>query len=339
MAHTIRDVAAKAGVSVATVSHVLNKTRYTAPQTMQKVLDAVKDLNFHTNAHARRLAMRKSDLFGLIISEIANPFFSELINGFQSAAWENGYDTLLYNTEHDPRRMKLAVRKMIETDVRGVAVMSSAIEREATAELKEHDIGSVFYNTAPPEVLVSNITLDYDSGITQAVDHLRKLGHRTIAIISGPKSNRTAVALEKSMVNCLRHGSIEVVATLESDYRVDGGIAAVSQLLAQPDRPTAIVCGNDLIAMGAMSALEERSVRVPEEISVIGVDDIFFAKLTRPPLTTIKIPREELGRLSFLALERIAKSKRHQGSEYTLRSELVVRRSTARPPAQKITAL
>src|SRR5271169_132845 len=128
MSHTMRDVANKAGVSPATVSRVLNKTQYIAPETEQRVLEVVRQLNYYKNVHARRLATGRSDLFGLVISEIVNPYFPEIIRGFQAAAWDQGFDVVLYNTEYQAERTQSVVRKLIESDVRGVAIMTSTVD-------------------------------------------------------------------------------------------------------------------------------------------------------------------------------------------------------------------
>jgi LacI family transcriptional regulator len=325
----MKDVAERAGVSLSTVSHVLNKTRYTAPETESRVLQAVEELNFHANAHARRLAMKQTDLFGLIVSEIANPFFPEIINGFQTAAWKEGFDTLLCNTEHDATRSQNAIRNMLQSGVRGVAVMSSALDRKTVESLKAAGIGVVFYNLGPAEKLISNIEINYLTGISQAIDHLIELGHREIAVISGPQTNRTAIAMKKAIVEGLEKRWLRPSPIVESNFKVDGGASAVRVIMEQSSIPTAIFCGNDLIAMGAMSALEEAGVKAPEDVSIIGFDDIFFSQLSRPPLTTIRIPREQLGELAFKALSRISRSKRRMGAEYQIETELVIRKSTA----------
>ncbi|HVT93476.1 MAG TPA: LacI family DNA-binding transcriptional regulator [Bryobacteraceae bacterium] len=327
----MRDVANRAGVSLATVSHVLNKTRYTSPETERKVLNAVRELNYHTNVHARRLAMKRSDLFGLVISEIANPYFPEIIKGFQTAAWERGFDVLLCNTEYSAERTKASVRKLIESDVRAVAIMTSAVDRDATAALTEAGAGLVFYNAGSPEELVSTITINYLSGISQAIRHAMGLGHRNVAIIAGPQDNPTAVTLKRALVSGLRQWKLKDFPVLESNFRVDGGAAAIRTLLSQSEIPTLVFCGNDLIAMGAMSELEEAGVRVPADVSVVGFDDIFFASLARPPLTTVHIPRERMGRVAFEALDKMMNLKSRRGKNYSIETALVVRKSTAPP--------
>jgi LacI family transcriptional regulator len=329
MGHTMKEVAKRAGVSPATVSRVLNNTQYISTKTKQRVLEAVHQLNYYKNVHARRLATGQSDLFGLVISEIANPYFPEIIRGFQAEAWNRGLDVVLCNTEYNQSRTKSVIRKLIESDVRGVAIMTSSVDKTMTAELIAAGVGVVFCNLGRAEKLVSNITIDYQRGVSQAIEHVVELGHRRAAVIAGPQDNRTAVAIKRALVAGLKARKLNPFPVIESSYRVDAGASSVRTMLSQPEIPTVIFCGSDLIAMGAMSALEESGVRIPEEVSVIGIDDIAFAFLARPPLTTIGVPRERLGTIAFQALEKMLKLKRRGGADYYLETELVVRRSTA----------
>jgi DNA-binding LacI/PurR family transcriptional regulator len=324
----MREVAKQAGVSLATVSRVLNKAPHISPKTEKRVLEVVHRLNYYKNVHARRLATGRSDLFGLLISEIANPYFPEIIHGFQAAAWDRGFDVLLCNTEYDPERTKSIMRKLIESDVRGVAIMSASIEKSMTAELTAAGVGLVFCNLGPAERLVSNISIDYERGIAQAVEHVVELGHRRAAVIAGPETNRTAITIRRALVTELEAHKLHPFPVLESNYRVDAGATAVRAILAQRERPTVIFCGSDLIAMGAMSALEEAGVRIPEDVSVVGIDDIAFASLARPPLTTISVPRERVGIIAFEALDKMLKLKQRKGASYYLETQLVVRKST-----------
>jgi LacI family transcriptional regulator len=328
MSHTMREVAKRAGVSPATVSRVLNKTQYIAPETERRVLDVVRQLNYYKNVHARRLATGQSDLFGLVISEIANPYFPEIIRGFQAAAWERGFDVLLFNTEYQEARTGSVIRKLIESDVRGVAVMTSSVSKSATAELTAAGIAVVFCNFGAPERLISNVSIDYQKGISQAIEHVVKLGHRRPAVIAGPVNNRTAITIKQALIKGLNERELNPFPIIEANYRVDAGASAVRAILSQKEIATVIFCGSDLIAMGAMKTLEEEGVRVPEEVSVVGIDDISFASLARPPLTTISVPREQLGVIAFEALEKVLKLKRGKGADYYLGTELVVRKST-----------
>jgi LacI family transcriptional regulator len=325
----MREVARRAGVSLATVSRVLNNTQYISEETRRSVLDAVHELNYFKNVHARRLATGQSDLLGLVISEIANPYFPEIIRGYQAMAWNRGFDVLLCNTEYDLERTKVVMRKLRESDVRGVAIVTSSVDRSMAAELTAAGIPLVFCNSDPAGKLVGNICIEYEHGVKKAIQHVVELGHRRSAVISGPADNRTAVTIKNALVSGLTVRGLKPVCVLECNYRVDAGASAVREVLSRPEIPTVLFCGNDLIAMGAMSALEESGVRVPEDVSVIGIDDIFFAFLARPPLTTISVPREQLGVKAFEALDRMLKLKRHKGSNYMLKTDLVVRSSTA----------
>jgi DNA-binding LacI/PurR family transcriptional regulator len=339
MGHTMREVAKRAGVSPATVSRVLNKSHQFSQETQRQVLEAVRELNYFKNVHARRLATGQSDLFGLVISEIANPYFPEIIRGFQAEAWNRGFDVLLCNTEYDPERIRATVRKLIEGDVRGVAIMTSSLNKRMTEELTAAGIGLVFCNLGPAEKLVSNITIDYQRGVFQAIEHVAELGHRRAAVIAGPGDNYTAITIKNALVQELKARNMNPFPILESDYRVDAGASAVKAILSEPEIPTVIFCGSDLIAMGAMNALEAAGVRVAEDVSVIGIDDIPFAFLARPPLTSVRVPRERLGAIAFQALDRMMKLKRHKGEDFYIETELVVRLSTAPARKNKLRAL
>jgi DNA-binding LacI/PurR family transcriptional regulator len=329
MGHTMREVARRAGVSPATVSRVLNKTHYISAETERRVLDVVGQLKYFKNVHARRLATGQSDLFGLVISEIANPYFPEIIRGFQAAAWDRGFDVLLCNTQYDQARTRSILQKLIESDVRGVAIMTSSINRSMTSDLIAAGIGVVFCNLNPPEKLVSTISIDYQRGISQAIDHIVQLGHRRPAVIAGPDDNHTAATIRDALLAGLKERGLSPSPVVSSNYRIDAGASAVKAILSTPERPSVIFCGSDLIAMGAMSALEDAAIEVPNEISVIGIDDISFACLARPPLTTIRVPRECVGTVAFEALDKMLRLKRRKGNDHYVETELIIRRSTA----------
>ncbi len=329
MAHTMNEVAKLAKVSSATVSRVLSKSPYISAETVERVMAAVEKLSYHRNVHARRLAIGKSDLFGLVISEITNPFFSEIIRGFQAAAWDRGFDVLLLNTEYDEKRTETLVQKLIENSVRGVAIMTSSLQDSVIATLTDKGIGVVTFNPVPVDRLVSTVTIDYKRGLTQAIEHVASLGHRRAAVIAGPQTNRTASIIKQALVDGLRQRGLDPDPVTHSDYHVDAGATAVQAILSAKDAPTVIFCGSDLIAMGAILALEEAGMDVPNDVSIIGIDDIPFSFLIRPALTTIRVPREELGKISFAALDKLLKLKRQRGVEYVVDTDLVIRKSAA----------
>jgi LacI family transcriptional regulator len=325
---TMKQVALRAGVAASTVSRVLNKTHYMSAETQKRVLDAVEAMGYYKNVHAKRLATGQSDLFGLVVSEIANPYFPEIIRGFQAAAWEHNFEVLLCNTEYIPERTRSVIEKLVQSDVRGIAIVTASIDSSMTPQLIRAGIGIVFCNLCDPGKLVSNITINYERGVLQAIDHVVSLGHRTAAIIAGPETNRTATNIKQALIKGLQSKGIKPFPVTSANYQLDAGSSAVRAILSAKEMPTAIFCGSDLIAMGAMTALEEAGVRIPEDVSVVGIDDISFSSLARPPLTTIGVPRERLGVTAFEALHKMLALKRKMGSNYTLDTELVVRKST-----------
>jgi len=331
MAHSMKDVAERASVSATTVSHVINKTRYISPATKKRVLEAIRELRFHKNAHARRLATGKSDFFGMILSDIANPFFGELTKSFEAAALERQFELLLSNTNYDPRRAETGVRMMIENKVRGVAVMTSEFAPALAEELRANDVPMVFLDLGTVGPYVSNIRVEYAQGIYEAIQHLQDLGHRDIAFVAGPPSLRSAVIRREAFVNALQRWGLPADRIVEGDHRIEGGIAAVPELLSGGNLPTAVLCSNDLTAIGVINALQGAGVRVPEDVSVIGFDDIHLATVLRPPLTTVNLSRERLGRLAFDALRKIVRTKKCNGEEYVVETSLIIRESSARP--------
>jgi DNA-binding LacI/PurR family transcriptional regulator len=180
-----------------------------------------------------------------------------------------------------------------------------------------------------PDRLKSNIRIDYERGLIQAIEHVAALGHRRAAVIAGPAANATAFRIEQALVTGLQQRNLDPYPITHSTYHFDAAASAVRLILAAKQRPTVIFCGSDLIAMGAMLALEEEGIDVPRDISLIGIDDIPFASLTRPPLTTIGVPRERLGVTAFHALDKMLTLKRQKGAEYVIETELVIRKSTA----------
>ena len=241
---------------------------------------------------------------------------------------------LLLNTEYNEKRTEAVLQKLIENDVRGVAIITSSLDDTVIASLTEEGIPVVLCNLLPADRLMSNIRIDYEHGIHQAIEHVAGLGHRRAAVISGPPTNKTAARIRQALVDGLKEKGLHPNPVAHSTYHFDAAASAVQLILAAREKPTVIFCGSDLIAMGAMLALEAEGIEVPRDISIVGIDDIPFASLTRPPLTTIGVPRERLGVIAFEALDKMLKLKRHQGAEYVLETELVIRKSTA-PRAEK----
>jgi DNA-binding LacI/PurR family transcriptional regulator len=328
----MKDVALLANVSISTVSHVLNETRTVAPETRSRILEAMRELKYYKNAFGRRLARGRSDAFGLLISDIENPFFPELIKSFERAVVDNGFDVFLCTTNYDKARAASAVRRMIENKVQGVAVMTSQLDSNLVDDLVQNDIPVVLLDSGVVSRLRSNLRADYSRGALEAVTHLRGLGHRNVGFIAGPQTRVSAVTFRQAIVAAIEQTGLVLSQSIEGDNTVEGGRAAMLSLFRQPNLPTAILCGNDLAALGVINALKESGIDVPGQFSVIGADDIAVARYSSPPLTTIRIARDQLGQVAFDALQQLLRSKRRNGVERVIETHLVVRGSTA-PPA------
>jgi len=328
----IRQVAKRAGVSTATVSRTINNHQQVRPGTARRVWRAIEELKYFPNTQARSLVSGRSRMVGLIVSDITNPFFPELVKGFEDAASRHGYEVLLSNTEYDSTRMATGVRRMLERKVDAVAIMTSEMDGSLTQQLAHRDIPMVFLDVGKVDKHVSNIRIDYALGISQAVGHLLELGHRRIAFISGPGDLKSArirrLAFLKAMKERGVSGDESSVET--GNHRIDGGFNAMNRILDGGWRPTAVLCSNDLTAIGGLRAIRRHGLRVPDDISVVGFDDIALAEFTEPPLTTVRLPRRELAGKAFEALLASLGDTSRMGVEYSIAPELVVRESTAK---------
>ena len=330
----IKDVAREAGVSTATVSHVINKTKYVTDGTRQKVLRAIKTCNYYPNVHARTLASGRSNIIGLLVSDIANPFFPELIKSVEGAAFERGYNVILLNTNYDAKRAADYVRRLIELKVAGVALMTSEIHPPLIEELERERVRVVFHNLGTVGEHMSNILVDYAVGIEEAVQHLVSLGHRKVVHIAGPRHFRSALIRREAFLNAMeRHlpgGPMPEI--YDGDFKFEGGRRAAYEILNAKALPTAVIVSNDMMALGAMQEFRAAGLVVPRDISVVGFDDITFAAFSEPPLTTICSPRTEIGRRAVEALMLTIERPSQPGMEIRIPTYLVIRSSTAPPP-------
>lgn len=293
---SILEVARRANVSTATVSRTINSPNIVNPVTAARVRRAIKDLNYVPDTHARTLVSGRSRILGLIVSDITNPFFPELIKGFGNVAVQAGYDILVGSTDYSCERMELCVRRMLERKVDGLAMMTSERDEPSIDQLGRHRIPIAFLDIGPVGRQFGVIQVDYARGIAEALDHLFELGHETCAFIGGPShlpsaQIRAAAFLEYFSAKKLPESSTLVIP---GDFTVDGGLASMNELLRRSEMPTAVIAGNDLSAIGALRAVHRAGLRVPQDMSIIGFDDIHLAEFTEPPLTTIRLPRNEI---------------------------------------------
>jgi len=329
----IRTVARMANVSIATVSRTINRVATVNPKMAKRVWEAIEKLDYFPNTQARALVSGRSRLLGLIVSEITNPFFPELIQRFEDIAVEHGYEILISSTNYDPARMALCIRRMLERRAEGVAVMTFGVEKPLLEQLAERKVPLVFVDVGPERPGISLLRVDYHHGIRQGVQHLAALGHRQIAFVSGPKRLHSAqsrvAAFSKSLAECAI--AADPAWIVEGDHTMEGGMDAMDRLLKVKPLPTAVMCSNDMTAIGVLHKLYRAGLRVPDDLSVIGFDDIHIAQVTIPPLTTIQMSCLELARAAVTALrahvEEGGDAKRH----YKINTHLVVRESTGFP--------
>ena len=329
----IRTIARAAQVSIATVSRTINNIPTVNPEIAKRVWRVIDELDYFPNTQARALVSGRSRLFGLIVSEITNPFFPELIQGFEDIAVANGYEILVSSTNHDPKRMSHCIRRMLERKVEGVAVMTFGIEEPLLDQLAKRKVPLVFIDIGPTRPGISLLKVDYQHGILQGVQHLAALGHQDIAFISGPLTLHSAQSRRTAFSASLRECNLALNPAwiIEGDHTMEGGIASMEHLLAASSIPTAVLCSNDMTAIGVLHKLYRAGLRVPDDLSVIGFDDIQIAQVTIPPLTTVQMSRFEIARAAVTALRTLVEEPENSQREYNIQTDLIVRESTGAP--------
>jgi DNA-binding LacI/PurR family transcriptional regulator len=328
----IHSVAELARVSIATVSRTINHIPTVNPKMAKRVWDAIRELDYFPNTQARALVSGRSKLLGLIVSEITNPFFPELIQGFEEVAVEHGYEILIGSTNYDPERMKRCIRRMLERNAEGVAIMTFGIEQPLLDQLASRNVPLVFVDVGPEQPGISVLRVDYHHGIRQGVQHLAALGHREMAFVAGPQRLHSAQSRLTSFNNALRECGIpaDKKMIVEGDHTMEGGIRAAERLFAQDRVPTAIMCSNDMLAIGVLHKVSRAGLRVPDDVSLIGFDDINLAKMMIPPLTSVQMSPSDLAHAAVSALRAHLEGDSPQ-REYKIDTHLVVRETTGFP--------
>jgi len=322
-----------ANVSIATVSRTINHVPTVNAKLAKRVWEVVRELDYLPNTQARALVSGRSRLLGLIVSEITNPFFPELIQGFEDVAVEQGYEILIGSTNYDPERMKSCIRRMVERKAEGVAVMTFGIEEPLLDQLADRKVPLVFVDVGPDRPGISLLNVDYHHGIRQGVQHLAALGHRDIAFVSGPLRLHSAQSRLTAFHRAVRECGIEIDPSriVEGDHTMEGSIIAAETLLAGNKLPTAVMCSNDMTAIGVLHKAYRAGLRVPDDLSVIGFDNIHITQMTTPPLTTIQMSCFELARAAVMALKAHVEGTPTPQRSYSIETQLVVRESTGFP--------
>ena len=331
----IRAVAAMAKVSIATVSRTINGSPLVSERLTKRVWQAIEQLNYFPNTHARSLVSGRSRILGIIVENITNPFFPDLIKSFEEIAVAHGYEILVSSSNSDPAVLTTCVRRMIERKVEGVAMLTFGEEEPVLDQLAFHEIPIVLAEFRLENPNASTILLDYETGIRAAVAHLAELGHSKIAYLSGPHKIHSAMTRENNFRTAMDAAGISIQKNwvIECDHTLKGGVAGFDSLQSLAVRPTAILCSNDMTAIGVLRAAYMKGLRLPQDLSVIGLDDIDFAEFTLPPLTTIRLSRGELAHAAFEALRQQAENapSLQMQREFLVSTSLVLRGSTAAP--------
>jgi DNA-binding LacI/PurR family transcriptional regulator len=333
MAASIKEVARHAGVSLGTVSNVLNRPEVVAPVTRQRVLDAIADLGFVRNDAARHLRAGRSRTVAIVVLDVANPFFTDVASGAEAVVEEAGCMVVVCNSGEDPARERRHLDLLEEQRVRGVLVTPVSDGRQPRLErFVERGIPVVLVDRGARSANQCSVAVDDVMGGRLAADHLAAQGHRRVAFVGGPLSLRQVADRLDGATGALSERGVAPPRVVETAHlTVAAGRDAVDEIAALPagERPTAIFCANDLLALGVLQGLIARHLRVPEDMAVIGYDDIEFAAGAAVPLSSVRQPREELGRTAAqLLLEETGDGRQHQHRHVVFQPELVVRKSS-----------
>ncbi|WP_067479494.1 LacI family DNA-binding transcriptional regulator [Nocardia amamiensis] len=328
---TMEDVAARAGVSRALVSLVMRNSPKVSEHRRRAVLDAAKDLGYQPHIMARSLASRTSNIVGVMVSDLRNAFFADVVEGMDAAAQESDLELILNTGRRSAARERTALESLLSFRPGGIILLSPILPAAAIREAARQ-APLVLVSRTSTVADIDTVNDDGEIGAALAVDHLVSLGHRRIVHLDGGGAFTSAPRRKGYRAAMQRHGLEPMV--VPSEHTDSAGMAAVRKLLNLFSRdtfPTALVCGNDFNAVGAMSALEEAGLRVPEDVSIVGYDNTSLAALRHVALTTIDQPRIQMGRLAIEALAERLRDGRAAPVRRRLQPSLVVRSTTAAP--------
>ena len=335
---TLHEIAQRANVSIATVSRTINCAPNVDPPLARRVRKVIEEVGYYPNTHARALVSGRSRIFGLMVSDTIGPFLPEIVQTFEKLGFEHNYEIFLSSIARDPRQMELAVRRMIERRVEGVAILSFEKEISLLEAFRSRNLPIVVLDKESPEPLLKTVCIDYLHGVRQAVQHLAALGHVRIALIAGPARLRTAVARKIAFQECMKEIGLEIPPQLlvEGDHTLEAGIKAVSVLAGLLDQPSAVLCSNDMTAIGVIRGAFELGLNVARDLSVVGFDDNQIAQFATPSLTTVQMSYVEVANVAFRTLLDAVEDQCNGSSREVcaIQSNLVLRCSTNLAPSR-----
>ncbi len=331
---TIKDVAARAGVSISTVSHVLNHTRRVSEEATRNVLEAVSALNYAPNSVARSLKVNNTRTIGLLVTASANPFFAEVVKGVEDYCFNQRYSLILCNTENQLERQRHYLRMLMEKRVDGLLVICTDLDDEIQTLLRSYQhVPQVVMDWGGRCDFANVINDNVRTGAYLAGKYLVEQGHRDIACITGQLAKQTTQLRLDGVRDALAEAGLALAPDniLEGDYEMQSGFDAMQRLIARTQRPTAVFAFDDPMAIGAICAATQAGLRVPEDISMVGYDDVEMARFSSPPLTTIRHPKAELGAHAVELLVSRIRNKEQSAEAVDVQPELVIRHSVAAP--------
>lgn len=332
---TIKDVADRANVSIATVSRVLNQTRYVSPELDVRVREAIRTLNYEHNTLARSLRRSESLTLGVVIPDSNNPFFAEITKGVEDICYDKGYMVMLCNTNESPAKAAFYLTTLYQHRVAGIIVVSPNNLQATLKQNLENGYPIVIVDRPVPDIQTDMVVSDNYGGAQQAVQHLLDSGHRHIGFVIGNMERETIKQRWQAVLDTLEKANAPLNQQLVykfGDYQAQSGYKAAEYLLNCETTPTAIFAFNDMMAFGILSYAYDHKIRVPDQLSVIGFDDISMASYSVPSLTTIAQPKYELGRRVAEILLRRIQGDDSPTATVVLPTTLVIRQSTAAPP-------
>ncbi|HHI4991256.1 transcriptional repressor PurR [Vibrio parahaemolyticus] len=328
---TMKDIAKLAGVSTSTVSHVINKTRFVSEEISERVNNAAKELNYYApSALARSLKVNRTKTIGMLVTTSTNPFFGEVVKGVERSCYHKGYSLILCNTEGDNERMLQSINTLLQKRVDGLILMCSSLEGERIDVFERYpDIPVVVMDWGPMLFTSDKIQDNSLRGGYLAAKYLVDCGHTEIGCITGPLIKHQAQMRYEGYKRAMNEAGLEFNANwiIESDFECEGGYQAFKKMAERGTLPSSIFVSNDMMAMGVINAANELGIKVPDDLSIIGYDDIHIAKFMSPSLTTIHQPKYRLGQAAVETLVRRLDDKSNEAQVVQLEPTLVVRNS------------
>lgn len=332
---SIKDIARIAGVAHSTVSRALRNSPVVNRETVERIQQIARESGYRTSAAARSLVTRRSDTIGVVVTNIADPFVAGVVSGIEETADQHGLSVFLANSNGEPEREVRVARKFEERRVDGIIVTASRVGAQYVPLLSHMQVPIVLLNNQHPSQFAHSVMIANVQASLDATRHLIALGHRRIAYLGDRYGYQSDAERYAGYWQALEEGGLpfEPLLVAHGDGKPEGAETAIADLLALPQPPTAVFCYNDLSALGAMRQIRNHGLRIPADISVVGFDDLYISQYMNPPLTTVRQPMRQMGRMAMETLLQIFAGA-ESGHDIKVPGELIVRQSTA-PPKER----